>query len=102
MTHIEERGREHNRVNECGSIRLGKQFTIGDQVWVHAHKTRRWSEKAKIIAVLGKRTFCLSNGTKEFTRNRILLRKMLEAKVETAPMSMEGAATQGRQAQSNK
>ena len=72
----------------------------GFQVWVQNHKTRRWSEEAEIIAVLGKRTFHLSNGTKELNRKKRFLRKMLEAKVETAPMSMEGATTQGPQAQS--
>ena len=91
-----------NHVNGRGSERFGEQFTIEDQVWVRDHKTRQWSEEAKIIAVLGKRTFHLNNGTKEFARNRRFLWKMQKAKVETTPMFIEGAATQGHQAQSVK
>ena len=49
-----------------------------------------------MIAVTGKRTFCLSNGTREFTRNRRFLRKMPEAKVETTPVSKEGASAHGQ------
>ena len=98
----EKRGRVRNHVNGHGLERFGKQFAISDQVRVKDHKTGRWSKEAKIIAVLGKRAFRLSNSTKEFTKNRRFFRKMLEAKVKTVPMSMKGAATQGRQAQSDK
>ena len=72
-SHDKSRHSDHslkNVSNQRGSRRYGKQFAIEDQV--QGNKTCCWLEGAKIIAVTGKRTFCLGNGTREFTRNKVI------------------------------
>ena len=74
QTHLDQRGKECDRIIERGPKRVGKKFKLGDKVKVQNPKTMRWSEDAVIIGVVSRRSFRLSNGSREFTWNRQFLR----------------------------
>ena len=75
--HLELRGCMQDRVAEkFKSPRSKEQFHPGDKVVVQDHRTKRWSIEAVIVKSISKRSFRLTDGSREFTRNRKFLRKV--------------------------
>ena len=57
-----------------GPKREGKKFDPGDKVMLQDQKTKRWSIEATIVKNHRERSYVVNDGTKEFARNRKLIR----------------------------
>ena len=75
-SHVNRRGREYAKVKERadGSKRQLEQLHPGDQIWLQDPKTKRWSIKATIINARSERSYWVTDGAREFIRNRRFIR----------------------------
>ena len=73
-SHMDRRGREYDRVKERGSKHELEQLHPGDQIWLQDPKTKRWSIEAKIINARSERSYLVTDGVREFFRNRRFIR----------------------------
>ena len=76
ITHLAQRRCEQTKVKERedkSKLELQK-FAPNDQVWVQDPTTKKWSNKAMNIRARNKRSYQVTDGVKEFPRNRRFLR----------------------------
>ena len=73
-SHMNRRGREYDKVKERGSKHELEQLHPGDQIWVQDPKTKKWSTKATIINARSERSYLVTDGVREFFRNRRFIR----------------------------
>ena len=75
-SHLARRGCEQTKVKEREdkSKRELQKFAPNDQVWVQDPMTKKWSIEATIVQARSERSYLVTDGTKEFLRNRRFLR----------------------------
>ena len=71
-SHMDRRGREYAKVKERvdGSKRELEQLHPGDKIWLQDPKTKRWSTKATIINSRSEMSYWVTDGARDFIRNR--------------------------------
>ena len=75
-SHMNRRGREYAKIKKRvdGSIRELDQLHPGDKIWLQDSKTKRWTTKATIINARSERSYLVTDGAREFIRNRRFIR----------------------------
>ena len=96
--HLDLRGCEQSRIAKRinGPKSQPEQLHPGTKVWIQDPKTKRWSVEAVIIGNMSERTFRVSDGTREFTRNRKFIRPAATPNHESAQQT--GFATDDQNA----
>ena len=76
VSHLARRGCEQTKVKKRKDKikRELKKFAPNDQVWLQHPTTKEWSIEATIIRRRNKRSYQVTDGVKEFPRNRRFLR----------------------------
>ena len=96
--HLEQRGCEQSRIAERVFSPKSKpeRFHPGAKVRIQDPRSKKWSIEAVIVNSIGERSYRVSDGTREFTRNRKFIRPAATPSHESAQQT--GFATDDQNA----